>query len=66
MLKKIFVSALVVLSSFGAVSVSEAHHGDGHYYRDGDCYQKENYCCRGYNYNQNYGDCYYGDGYCCR
>lgn len=70
-MKKFFVCALIALSSLGAVSVTEAHHGDGHYYGGGDCYQRENYCGRGYFYNrernsQNNDDYFYGGGYCYR
>ena len=41
MLKKIFVGALIALSSFGIFSISEAHH----YNYDGGCYNG-GYCCR--------------------
>ncbi len=40
MLKKFFVGALIALSTFGIFSISEAHHGYGHYH-GGDYY-----CCQ--------------------
>ena len=49
MLKKFFIGALIVLSSFAMISVSEAHHGNGHYHHHGNGhYQGENYCCDDY------------------
>lgn len=67
MLKKIFVGALIAVSSLGTFSVSEAHHGD-YDCRDNDHYK--NYCCGGNYYergnSQNNYDCCYDGAYCCR
>ena len=66
MLKKIFVGALIAISSLGIFSISEAHHGDydcrnGHNYKNLCC---GNYYARG-NSQNNY-DCCYDGAYCCR
>ena len=61
MLKKIFLVALVAISTFGISSISEAHHNN--YCRDSYCY-RENLCCSNYyTDNGDYNNCY-GNGDC--
>ena len=63
MWKKIFLGALVAISTFGIFSISEAHRGDNYDCRDGYCH-RENYCCGNYYCDENYENNYCGRKYC--